>query len=777
MRVQAKALTSMTRFQWIAVQMNQVLRLKTKPEIEAQLEHFPRDLTGAYQTIFNKIDKLDGFQPAIAKRAFQWLLASPTGEIETEVLHAAVWQHYDSDEDDVHNDDGRQSELQIPPAGTGSDYILDACQHLIVEESGYFKWSHISVREYLLDYKQVWAEAAAITAGSVCLLALMDDSFYEIEHDGFYDSEDEDPSLAKLKKYAGLNYGTYLKALDMAEADSPPRKLLSRFFESSSSQHPSPFSRLGAYGPIRARLDFDGSSKSYHKPYHLPSEFEQPQREHPIWPVCHYGLESSFDELPHASLDDAILHTFSFGVEDYMEVSLLEAAMCGQSVKIIEALLELGLIPTEGAVGKALLLDQISYLKLLDKYSGRRDCVSLALQYMDERLNAKELKLFKQLLAYAEESRGKEWSEWHLLRQNILQRDENAVRALLRKGANPNYSGPGNLTFDSVLGLALELRSKSMVQILLDNKADPNGNEHSRPLLRACKAAMHELKDLEGESDLGFVKLLLDYGADPNKMQVARNEIIVGALHQETIFGALHLVLMRGKPHPLVLLKLLLERGADPNGVVRKDFDGTVETVLSYAIRHGVETEHLQILVDKGALVDGDGESSNPPLKAAFYCDRLPFLCDNGVDMGQIRREWVDEAIERALRERDPYTATCISHRLRFVQEIGGPVTVADISKIYNTSRRWVDEIMEEVLSARYSSEDTTSLWYLLHLVQESGGPVTDADLAKISDTIDGQPPGPYGIAMTGYAYPQTSDTPKRPRPTFYQFPGDVSVL
>ena len=667
--------------------MNQVLRLKSKPEIEKQLKDFPTDLTEAYQTIFDKIGKLDGFQPAIAKRAFQWLLASQSGEIETSILRAAVWQRYDSDGDNTQDDDNsdddndadadhdsRHRRLILPPVGIGSDYILDACQHLLVDEFGYTRWSHISIREYLLDYKRPWVARAAVTVGSVCLLALTDTSAGRSE---FKERIPEETSLAALRRYSCREYGTYLKALDMAEADSPLRNLLSRFLGASSPLQPSPFSLLADYKPTQVyqwRDNFENfSSPSEASSLVSPSAAYQTSKlrqsgsgEHPIWPVCHYGLESSFEELCHAGLDDAFLHKTSFILGYGESHSLLGMAIIGQSAKIFETLLKLGVKPTKADIEKATEQGQISYLKLLDNYSGRFDCISVAVEYLSLPHNTKE-PLFQRLLEYGEGSRGTEWSGWYLLRQRILQYDKDAVCALLREGINPNYVDPKNLYCDPPLVLAVDKYTKSIVQILLDNKADPNGTEHSRPLLHACEVYRGQKWRID------VVRLLLDSGADPNKTQVS-DPVIYGALHQA----------LSADYDSSLLLEFLLERGADPNGVIRDDTGRIVGTILSFAIERQFEDDILQLLVDNGALVDGEGESLGLPPRIAFLYDRLPFFWVNGVDTALLRREWIDEDMQKVWTGNRLHTARQVKERLLLVQDNGGPVTDTDVVEIQN---------------------------------------------------------------------------------------------
>jgi hypothetical protein len=593
--------------------MNQILHLKTSPEIKAQLENFPKDLNEAYETIFDKIEKLDGDQPTIAKRAFQWLLAS--GGIETCTLIPAVWQNYD------------EVELQQVPAEADVDYILDSCQHLIINQNGYCTWSHISVREYLEDHKQPWVKTAESTAGGVCLLALNDENPSR--------EEDEEHSILELKQYSNRHWPNYAKALDKAETDSRPRKLLRDFLGLPLSVTSSPFTRLIGIGELYNR--------------------------HAIWPVCGLGLESSFKELYAAGLKDVDVEQ-----ENLVEFSLLDMAIQSKSAYIAECFLKLGAKPTERTVRMTEIHAQTSIWELLLKYSDSIDCVSVALESEKGTKVGERLRFHQRVLEIGKERKGLEWYDCFRLRQKILEWDEDGARSLLEEGVNPDYYDPAYLDFDIPLVQAVKKGDASMVQTLLEHHADPDGVEQSRPI---CCACMQEnlYSDVElSYLDLSIVQLLLDHGADPNKRQVSNNAICV----------ALQLAITSEvRSHDL--LSLLLERGANPNAVL--DLEGDVQTVLSFAVKKHCEEEVLQLLVDNGAHVDGEGETLGFPLKAALFSyrgDSMVFLIENGADASKVLREWVEELKE--ITRDDPV----IPSVLYILRDSGGPVNDAEMKSL-----------------------------------------------------------------------------------------------
>ncbi|KAH8025748.1 hypothetical protein HPB51_011079 [Rhipicephalus microplus] len=121
-----------------------------------------------------------------------------------------------------------------------------------------------------------------------------------------------------------------------------------------------------------------------------------------------------------------------------------------------------------------------------------------------------------------------------------------AVQLLLKYGANANAMAPERHDRRTVLHYAVLSGNLSIVRLLLDNGAKARmeaGYRHPSPL---------DFAILRG--DLSAVKLLLDAGADVNA-----GSPIVGS--------PLHLALSERCRDREALVRLLLERGADPNGL------------------------------------------------------------------------------------------------------------------------------------------------------------------------------------------------------------------
>lgn len=170
---------------------------------------------------------------------------------------------------------------------------------------------------------------------------------------------------------------------------------------------------------------------------------------------------------------------------------------------------------------------------------------------------------------------------------------------LIRKGLDVNQKDKHDTT--SLL-LAAKQEYKELLQLLLENGADPNIKNDSQeiPLL-----VTH---------DEETVKLLVEHGVDVNTQ-----------FEEENIPSDLYVAFTAGDPG---LLEFLIERGLDIN---TQGFGGYV---LFYAIDSG-EIEKVKYLVERGADVNvRDNKGETPLLKGVLYGDRelVQYLIDRGAD-------------------------------------------------------------------------------------------------------------------------------------------------
>lgn len=131
-------------FQWAALQMSQLskLKIKTEESIRQRLRDLPDGLTATYDQIWEAIENMDPYNRRVAYGACQWVSCAMR-PLSTEELAAAILLDPESDERD-----------KINPVLKEED-ILDICENLLTLqkwESGRAKgyaWAfcHLSARE------------------------------------------------------------------------------------------------------------------------------------------------------------------------------------------------------------------------------------------------------------------------------------------------------------------------------------------------------------------------------------------------------------------------------------------------------------------------------------------------------------------------------------------------------------------------------------------------------------------------------------------------------
>jgi ankyrin repeat protein len=213
---------------------------------------------------------------------------------------------------------------------------------------------------------------------------------------------------------------------------------------------------------------------------------------------------------------------------------------------------------------------------------------------------------------------------------------------LLEKGANPNDESLylaaeiHNLPVDGRSGQARpaprtpdKLNSVDIVRLLLAKGADPNAaltreiQSRQNSFERVSSiTGMTPLQRAAASADLEVMRLLLDAGADPDRVTPAAEGLYAGdrdgawggnlALLEAARVGTTttrklaYRSVERGDSFEAV--KLLLDKGADVN---QADLAGV--TALHVAAREG-DLELIQMLVDRGAKLDRKDEYDKTPL-------------------------------------------------------------------------------------------------------------------------------------------------------------------
>lgn len=152
-------------FQWVFLQIKQLLDLDLEEDILDALGKLPQDLKHAYDEIYNAMTKVE---KRIADRAFQWVMCA-CKPLDTYELLPAIAQDPSID-------------VLKPLGGLTEDLVLKYCHNLLVIDPVRHVWvpSHLSVLEYFEDHLWTQTQANYLVA-NVCLGVLQNSTLYDRE--------------------------------------------------------------------------------------------------------------------------------------------------------------------------------------------------------------------------------------------------------------------------------------------------------------------------------------------------------------------------------------------------------------------------------------------------------------------------------------------------------------------------------------------------------------------------------------------------------------------
>ncbi|MCC6367949.1 MAG: ankyrin repeat domain-containing protein [Bryobacterales bacterium] len=175
-----------------------------------------------------------------------------------------------------------------------------------------------------------------------------------------------------------------------------------------------------------------------------------------------------------------------------------------------------------------------------------------------------------------------------------LYSDAETVRLLLNQGANPNAADNAGAT-----ALMWAIPDEEKVRLLLDHGARVNVVSKATgrtPLLIAAGRP----------GAVQVVRLLLEKGADPKARDRNEETALMRAVYS----------------NEAEIFRLLLDRGVDVNAKSRSNY-----TALMEAVSLANSPAIIEMLLDRGADVNGRDEEGYTPLTSAnFYGDVRPFL-------------------------------------------------------------------------------------------------------------------------------------------------------
>lgn len=124
-------------FQWVDLQIKQILKCKSEEAVRSRLGKLPSGLKLAYDEIYSEIKDLEEYDKVLADRAFMWVMCA-CKPLNSDELTSAI--RVNSNRDTVH----------LGSKITESS-LLSLCNNLLVIDSQLKVWrfSHLSVMEYL----------------------------------------------------------------------------------------------------------------------------------------------------------------------------------------------------------------------------------------------------------------------------------------------------------------------------------------------------------------------------------------------------------------------------------------------------------------------------------------------------------------------------------------------------------------------------------------------------------------------------------------------------
>ena len=221
--------------------MDELRELSCVADIRGFLGNLPEDLKMAYDKIMERVKNRKGSFPKIAYRAFLWVMSSsqPLKEIE---LVEAVCQDPETEATD--------------PVDITAEFILGACNNLLmIDQSKVWRFSHLSVQEYLETHHYRHAEAHTLI-GTVCLRLLTDptnsDRLSRIATIAWWKQRTD---LDCLLQYAVLCWTIHVRRHASPGIDDCLQSLLKQFLGSPNERSPAYVTWCSAYTKLGPRTE------------------------------------------------------------------------------------------------------------------------------------------------------------------------------------------------------------------------------------------------------------------------------------------------------------------------------------------------------------------------------------------------------------------------------------------------------------------------------------------------------------------------------------------
>ncbi|KAH8586045.1 hypothetical protein B0O99DRAFT_586459 [Bisporella sp. PMI_857] len=215
-------------FQWVNLQIKQILKCISEQAIRNRLGKLPRDLKEAYDEIYNEVKEKDEHDKALADRAFMWVMCA-CKPLSSDELISAIRPNL---EKDAFNLSDKVTESQL----------LHLCNNLLVLDSqrNVWRFSHLSVTEYFENnHWDLWQ--AHCYAAKICLGLLIET--YKESRTGSIDNLDDshdhkskacdifDPKHS-FQSYSRYHWVTHIQTQEEQKTDPVLVDLLKSFLGS-----------------------------------------------------------------------------------------------------------------------------------------------------------------------------------------------------------------------------------------------------------------------------------------------------------------------------------------------------------------------------------------------------------------------------------------------------------------------------------------------------------------------------------------------------------------
>ncbi|RMJ06853.1 hypothetical protein CDV36_013538 [Fusarium kuroshium] len=536
---------SQAMFQWAALHIDDLLKLRRDQDVLQYLDDLPEGLKNAYDKIYHDIKSRKGSWGRVADRAFQWLMGSYR-PLRPDELVAAACQDPDT--------------TTVFGVDIDIDFVLDACHNLItVVETDAFddgsgsvrhakvcRFAHLSVQEYFETHH--WSRKQVNRAmASVCLAVLLE-------------------SAANDR----------LDGSSRASQGSQPDKV-----ERELPFGPGPLINYAQGWFVHVRIAEAGDAELYYSDTHLYDLVDIFSADHAEYWIRSFGFFSFIIPLENKSVDlrkvsydirrDPLVLFAALGLAGYLKAIFEDdASLFGRLMEEKEEMLSLGVKYGHYDLCK-LILDAGAKVHVntsgtrlrsspiqIAAYDGRSDLVGLLLA------NGADVNCHRGL------------SDSPLLAAASGQGSSETAALLLDAGADINIC---SLRDGSALQCAAYMEHQDMVKLLISRGADLDleGGFWGIPIIAAVLGKSSALE------------LLLKAGADVNKVAG-----FYGTALQMAVYYRFS-----------TMIELLLDQGADPN--IRGGYFGSALEAASW-LGESLGYPMMKTLLDHGAIVYPSGD-------------------------------------------------------------------------------------------------------------------------------------------------------------------------